>query len=105
MKILFIGVNGYIGMCLLFVLLEGGYEVVCCVRDKNRIFLDFEIKKRVIFFEVDFLKEFNFEGFLKDIDMVYYFIYLMSVFIIDFGFFEVKVVNNFNIYMVNILVK
>ena len=36
MKILLTGATGYIGKRLLPVLIEHGYEAICCVRDKNR---------------------------------------------------------------------
>jgi len=54
MKILLIGVTGYIAQHLLLVLLDKGHEVVCCVRDKDR----FNIKKytgyNLTLIEVDF---------------------------------------------------
>jgi len=36
MKILLTGATGYIGKRLLPVLVNEGFNVVCCVRDKNR---------------------------------------------------------------------
>ena len=35
-KILLTGATGYIGKRLLPVLVEKGYTVICCVRDRNR---------------------------------------------------------------------
>lgn len=39
MKILLTGVTGYIAQRLLPVLLDNGYEVICCVRDKKGLML------------------------------------------------------------------
>ena len=40
MKILLTGANGYVGKRLLPELLNLGHEIVCCVRDKNRLQLN-----------------------------------------------------------------
>ena len=37
MKILLTGATGYIGKRILPILVNKGYDVVCCVRDKSRI--------------------------------------------------------------------
>jgi uncharacterized protein YbjT (DUF2867 family) len=92
-------------MRLLPALLEKGYEVICCVRDKNRIPLDPETKKRVTFYEVDFLKEPNVKDFPKNIDVAYYLIHSMSVSTTDFGSLEAEAAYNFNIYMAQTSVK
>jgi len=42
MKILLTGSSGYIGKRLLPILVENGYDVVCCVRDKNRFNLHYQ---------------------------------------------------------------
>lgn len=99
MKILLTGANGYIGMRLLPALLEEGHEVICCVRDKNRMALDAETLKRVTLFEIDFLKEVNTENFPKDIDAAYYLIHSMSVSTKDFDELEAQSAQNFNRYM------
>ncbi|WP_200871434.1 NAD-dependent epimerase/dehydratase family protein [Saccharicrinis fermentans] len=36
MKVLLTGATGYVGKRLLPVLVQAGYQVVCCVRDKRR---------------------------------------------------------------------
>ena len=40
MRILLTGANGYVGRRLLPELLSQGHQVVCCVRDQNRLGLD-----------------------------------------------------------------
>ena len=99
MKILLTGANGYIGLRLLPALLEKGHEVICCVRDKNRISLDPETSKRVTLYEVDFLKEVDTSGFPKDIDAAYYLIHSMSASTRDFDELEAKAAKNFNKYV------
>ncbi|MBW2938700.1 SDR family oxidoreductase [Aureisphaera sp. CAU 1614] len=105
MKILLTGANGYIGMRLLPALLEKGFDVICCVRDKNRIPLDSETQKRVTFYEVDFLKEPHIKDFPKDIDIAYYLIHSMSVSTTDFEALEAKAAYHFNEYMEQTSVK
>ncbi len=78
MKILLTGATGYIAKRLLPVLLDMGYEVICCVRDKDR----FNIKKysshNLSVIEVDFLKKETLEQIPKDIDFAFYLIHSMS---------------------------
>jgi uncharacterized protein YbjT (DUF2867 family) len=99
LKILLTGANGYIGMRLLPALLENGHEVICCVRDKNRISLDNETLNRVEVIEVDFLKAANPSNFPKDIDVAYYLIHSMSVSTNDFDELEAVSAHHFNEYM------
>ncbi len=98
MRILLTGANGYIGMRLLPALLELGHEVICCVRDKNRIPLDQETLKRVTMYEVDFLKDVNTENFPQNIDVAYYLIHSMSVSTNDFDELEARSAHHFNAY-------
>jgi uncharacterized protein YbjT (DUF2867 family) len=100
MKILLTGATGYIGKRLLPVLIEKGYEVVCCVRDKNRFPTEGIYKHpNVSLFEVDFLKDASSSGsslsILKDIDAAYYLIHSMSSNVKDFGSLEETSANNF----------
>ncbi len=99
MKILLTGANGYIGMRLLPTLLEQGHDVVCCVRDANRIPLDPETIEKVSILEIDFLKEVSLENFPKDIDVAYYLIHSMSVSTKDFDELEAQAAKNFIQYM------
>lgn len=78
MKILLTGVTGYIGKRLLPVLLEEGHEVVCCVRDKNRLNIrDFPASK-VSIAEADFLVPESMTSIPADIDAAYYLVHSMS---------------------------
>ncbi|PVW13392.1 SDR family oxidoreductase [Marixanthomonas spongiae] len=99
MKILLTGANGYIGLRLLPVLLDKGHEIICCVRDKNRLPIDPETKKRVTIYEVDFLKEVYTSDFPKGIDAAYYLIHSMTASTGDFDSMEAKAAKNFNRYM------
>jgi uncharacterized protein YbjT (DUF2867 family) len=99
MKILLTGANGYIGMRLLPALLAAGHEVICCVRDKNRLSLDFETIEKVEILEIDFLEAPSFEKFPKDIDAAYYLIHSMSSSIDDFDELEARSAINFNTYL------
>ncbi len=95
MKILLTGVTGYIGQRLLPVLLEKNFEVVCCVRDKDR----FNVKKyqgyNLTIIEVDFLNEESLQNIPKDVDVAYYLIHSMSTQIGDFGNMEEICATNF----------
>ncbi|PKP26245.1 MAG: DUF2867 domain-containing protein [Bacteroidetes bacterium HGW-Bacteroidetes-2] len=99
MKILLTGANGYIGKRLLPELLDLGHEIICCVRDKNRIELDFHTLKKVSFIEVDFLNPVTSENFPTDFDVAYYLIHSMSSSTDDFDEKESISALNFNIYM------
>ena len=57
MRILLTGANGYIGMRLLPQLLDAGHQVVCAVRDRNRLSVDEDMLDRIEIVEIDFLKE------------------------------------------------
>lgn len=96
MKILLTGATGYIGKRLLPILIEQGYEVICCVRDINRISKEgIYSNHNVSFFEVDFLQDKKNDDTLKDIDAAYYLIHSMSSGIADFGSLEKKSALNF----------
>ncbi len=77
MKILITGTTGYIAKRLIPKLLDDNHELVCCVRDLNRIPEDLKEKENISFLEVDFLKVGDIE-FPSDIDMAYYLIHSMS---------------------------
>ena len=100
MKILLTGATGYIGKRLLPILIDQGFEVVCCVRDKNRFPSEGIYKhSNVSLVEVDFLKDIQSSGsssnIIKDIDAAYYLIHSMSSNVKDFGPLEKISANNF----------
>lgn len=79
MKILLTGANGYIGKRLLPALLAQGHEVVCCLRDRNRMGREGILSHPSIsVVEADFLKETLPAESVKDIDAAYYLIHSMS---------------------------
>jgi uncharacterized protein YbjT (DUF2867 family) len=95
MKILLTGVTGYIAQRLLPVLLEKGYEIICCVRDSSR----FNVKKystsNISVIEVDFLKKESLQLIPDDIDLAYYFIHSMATQSGDFENMEEICATNF----------
>ena len=99
MRILLTGANGYVGRRLLPELLSAGHEIICCVRDKNRLGLDKATLAAVTVWEVDFLDDPNFENLPKNIDVSYYLIHSMSSSITDFDTMESKAAHNFNTLM------
>ena len=94
MRILLTGANGYIGLRLLPALVEAGHEVVCCVRDRNRLDMKPAYKGRVEIFEVDFLKDIDWEKAPEKVDVAFYLIHSMSS-SGDFEEMEEKAARNF----------
>ena len=99
MKILLTGANGYIGMRLLPQLLDAGHEVVCAVRDADRLSVDSETRSRIEIVEIDFLKEVEPDLLPKDLDAAYFLIHSMSTSTTDFDELEAKTATNFNTYV------
>jgi uncharacterized protein YbjT (DUF2867 family) len=99
MKILLTGATGYIGKRLVYNLLEKGYEVICCVRDIQRISLPKYIIDKVTFLEIDFLSPPELKTLPGDIDGAYYLIHSMSQSLKDFDYMEAKAAENFRDYM------
>jgi uncharacterized protein YbjT (DUF2867 family) len=99
MKILLTGANGYIGMRLLPQLLELGHQIVCAVRDENRLSIDLQTRKKVEVIEVDFLDDVKSETIPKDIDAAYYLIHSMTSSVSDFDEKEALAAKNFNTYL------
>lgn len=105
MKILLTGANGYIGMRLLPELLSHGHEVICAVRDKNRLPLNPKTLKRITVVEVDFEEDPISDLFPTDIDAAYYLLHSMSSSTTDFDETEARSAENFNKLLVNTSVK
>ena len=99
MKILLTGANGYIGMRLLPLLLDQGHQVVCSVRDANRLSISEDLKKQIEIVVIDFLQEVKPNALPKDIDAAYYLIHSMSSSTSDFDEKEERGVKNFNTYL------
>ncbi|MEW5676339.1 SDR family oxidoreductase [Flavobacterium enshiense] len=99
MKILLTGANGYIGQRLLPELLAQGHDVVCAVRDRNRLGLNPETLKKISIWEVDFLKNPTFENIPDNLDIAYYLIHSMSSSTHFFDRMEAEAAQNFNSYM------
>ncbi len=99
MKILLTGANGYIGMRLLPELLRNGHEVICAVRNRNRLSIDKETMARIQVIEIDFLKPYQENVVPSDIDIAYYLIHSMSSSTQDFDTLEATTAHTFNTYM------
>ncbi|MEP7147225.1 MAG: SDR family oxidoreductase [bacterium] len=96
MKILLTGASGYIGRRLLPVLIEQGHNVICCVRDKSRFDYKIDYEGSVSIYEVDFLKEVDFQNAPDDFDIAYFLIHSMSSSIKDFEKLEEETAKNFS---------
>lgn len=94
-KILLTGATGYIGKRLLPVLLEKGYEVICCVRDRQRFHVSTGKTENLKIVEADFLKPETLAGIPEDIDAAYFLIHSMSASTDDFETLEARVAENF----------
>ena len=99
MKILLTGANGYIGMRLLPVLLDAGHEVVCAVRDRNRLSVDAEMRRELTIVEIDFMDDPKANILPTDVDIVYFLLHSMSSSTTDFDLQEARVAHHFNQYM------
>ncbi|MGQ3677213.1 SDR family oxidoreductase [Tenacibaculum discolor] len=94
MKTLVTGTTGYIGKRLIVRLLENNHQLVCCVRDLDRIPDEFENNPNVTFIKVDFLNTEN-TVFPKDIDAAYYLIHSMATTSENFENLELTCAQNF----------
>jgi uncharacterized protein YbjT (DUF2867 family) len=105
MRILLTGLTGYVGKRLLPVLMESGHEIICCVREKNRLSIHKNLLEKVQIIEVDFLKTPELEKFPKDIDAAYYLIHSMSSSTEKFDLLESQAALNFKTIMESSQVK
>lgn len=102
MKILLTGSTGYIGRRLLPILVQGGHQVVCVVRDKRRF--DWEDFDEVFLSNVEVIEgDFGDSNSLKnlplDIDSAYYLIHSLTQSQTDFQELEETVAKNFSQYL------
>ncbi|NNE31397.1 MAG: SDR family oxidoreductase [Winogradskyella sp.] len=94
MKVLITGTTGYIAKRLALQLLEDNHELICCVRDLNRIPHEIEDHPLCQFIKLDFLDP-EPNKIPKDIDAAYYLIHSMSTNSEDFGELERQCALNF----------
>ncbi|WP_431158189.1 SDR family oxidoreductase [Winogradskyella poriferorum] len=94
MRILITGTTGYIAKRLALQLLEDKHELICCVRDMNRIPDEIEEHPLCSFIKVDFLNP-QPNTIPEDIDVAYYLIHSMATNSEDFEALERKCAENF----------
>jgi uncharacterized protein YbjT (DUF2867 family) len=94
MKILLTGTTGYIAQRLLPLLLEGGHELFCCLRDKGRFDLEKYKDFNITLLDVDFLNAGSLSVIPDDIDVAYYLMHSMSA-ASDFSEMEGQTATNF----------
>ncbi|MGE5411256.1 MAG: SDR family oxidoreductase [Clostridiales bacterium] len=97
MKIIVTGANGYIGKRLIPLLLKQGYEVYCCVRDRNRFrYQASPIESGTLhIIEIDFLKLADKNIFSGRCDAAFYLIHSMNAGIDNFQDLEEQAAENF----------
>ena len=105
MRILLTGVTGYVGKRLLPALVEKGHDIVCCVREKNRLTIHKNLLEKVEIIEIDFLKDPEINKIPKNIDAAYYLIHSMAASSEKFDLLESKAAVNFKTYMESTAVK
>lgn len=94
MRILITGTTGYIAKRLALQLLEDKHELICCVRDLNRIPDEIEEHPLCSFIKMDFLSP-EPNKIPKDIDVAYYLIHSMATDADDFEDLERQCAQNF----------
>jgi len=94
MKILLTGSSGYIGKRLLPILVESGYDVICCVRDIKRFAPPESIKSRIKIIQIDLLDRSSLDIIPEDIDGAFYLVHSMSA-SSDYPLLEQKSAENF----------
>ena len=105
MKILVTGANGYIGMRLLPQLLSMGHEVVCTVRDANRLSIDSETRSKLEIIEIDFLEPVVKGKLPTDLQAAYFLIHSMSSSTREFSELEAITARNFNKYLEDTMIE
>lgn len=78
MKVLLTGATGYIGKRLLPYLVQNGHQVVCMVRDINRLHIPSSLASNVSVVEGDLLDQSTLVSLPSDIDGAYYLVHSMS---------------------------
>lgn len=78
MKVLLTGANGYIGKRLLPVLVEAGHEVVCLVRDPDRLNVPKTVQDKISVVTADLNEPESLRSIPGDIDVAYYLVHSMT---------------------------
>nr|WP_321411326.1 SDR family oxidoreductase [uncultured Carboxylicivirga sp.] len=78
MRVLLTGATGYIGKRLLPILVEKGFYVVCCVRDRNKFHPEKSLQKYIEVIEIDLIRKESLTAIPQDIDFAYYLVHSMS---------------------------
>ncbi|MFC2117595.1 SDR family oxidoreductase [Bacteroidota bacterium] len=97
--ILLTGATGYVGKRLIPYLVEEGYHVICCVRDKNRLPFQKILLDKIEILEIDFLTPPPLESLPKNIDAAYYLIHSMNSSAKNFNELDSQAALNFRNYM------
>lgn len=98
-KILLTGATGYVGKRLIPSLIENGYKVICCVRDKTILPFKESILRNIEILEIDFLHPPPLKTLPKDFDAAYYLIHSMNSSIKNFDELDSIAAENFKQYM------
>lgn len=94
-RILLTGANGYIGKRLLPVLAELGHEIICVVRDKNRLVLNRNLQDKVQVVEADLLDPESLKHISPNFDIAYYLVHSMTTSASRFYELEKQAAENF----------
>tara|TARA_R110002073_G_scaffold40547_6_gene115392 strand:+ start:51464 stop:52903 length:1440 start_codon:yes stop_codon:yes gene_type:complete len=78
MKVLLTGATGYIGKRILPLLVNKGFHVVCCVRDKTRFNPPQSLASHISIIEIDLLDDSSLSKIPDDIDVAYYLVHSMA---------------------------
>ncbi len=78
MRILLTGANGYIGMRLLPVLLEKGHDVICMVRNPDRLSVQDSVRQKITIIQADLLDAESLKNIPSEIDVAFYLVHSMG---------------------------
>lgn len=95
MKILLTGANGYIGKRLLPVLVEKGHDVVCLVRDPDRLNAPKAVSDKISIVTADLTDRESLNGIPQDIEAAYYLVHSMTQSSDEFRRLEREAAKNF----------
>ena len=95
MKILLTGANGYIGKRLLPVLVEDGHDVVCLVRNPDRLSISETLRQKTTVIPGDLLDPDSLSAIPNDIDAAFYLVHSMGNTAKDFATLEERCAENF----------